>query len=229
MTLMSTHSDLLSQPASSRHDRDETQLCFYLPTLTHLYDVANAALERDPSGRPQVTEGEGAHRTLSSTAADPEVIASTADAPALRALEQLRAWLNVSYEQLAQVTGLSVSVIHHWRRRHREHQPVRPRASSVERLWRVHAALRSVAEALDGNDPGYGVQLWARSTQNGASPLELLASGSVDEVERLAGSLLFDQTARPTESWRRLAPDVEIVPEPDETAVPIDYGEADFG
>ena len=229
MSLASTHSDLLSSPESQRRERAETELSFYSATLMHFYDVANAAFAAESQASASVRHGPPGHRTQASTTADPEVVASTADAPALRALEQLRGWLNVSYGQLGQVTGLSPSVIHYWRRRHRENQPVRPRASSVEQLWRVHSALRSVAEALDGDDSGYGVQMWAWSARDGDSPLDLLTRGDVDEVERRASRLLFDQSPRRPSSWRLAAPDVEIETEHPAHLPPVDYGETDFG
>lgn len=226
-TLASTPSDLLFASAPPPHSA-ETELSFYWTTLAHFYEVANAAFAPDTSGGTGPARRQASRRTKASTTTDPEVVASTANAPALRALEQLRGWLNLSYDRLALVVGLSPSVIHHWRRRHREGRPVRPRASSVEQLWRVHSTLRAVAEALDGDDSGYGVQMWARSGRAGATPLDLLAHGRIEEVEKRAGLLLFDRSARRPSPWQL------TVPEPDEaeqvpTGPATSYEETDFG
>lgn len=227
MTSPSSSAGLLLLPEEPQQTAPVTELSFYSETLTHLYKVADAAFVTPASVNTQTKER--GHRTGVSTTVDPEVIAATADSPALRALEQLRGWLNLSYEQLAQIAGLSPSLVYHWRRRHREHRPVRPRASSVERLWRVHATMRSIAEALDGDDSGYGVQMWARTEQDGTSPLALLSQGDVDEFERRAGSLLFDQQPRRPSSWRLVTVDTDEGAEDAPAAPRVDYGDADFG
>ncbi|WP_147447793.1 helix-turn-helix domain-containing protein [Solirubrobacter pauli] len=217
--------ELLS--TSSESPAGETRSCFYAKTLHHLYEVADAAFAS--GGTSKIVPLKLAPRTKSSATADPEVIASMSDAPALRALEQLRGWLHLSYEQLGAVVGISPSVIYHWRRRHRENAPVRPRASSVEQLWRVHSALRAVAEALDGDDSGYGVQMWARSARDGASPLDLLLHGRIEEVEKRAGTLLFERDTPLQPRWQLATPEFD---EDDSSLSPgpvAEFEDSDFG
>ena len=67
----------------------------------------------------------------------------------------------------------------------------------------MHALVRAVAEALEGGGQGYAARLWFRRADAGVSPLELLFTGDVDEVERRAARLLFDPAAAPS---RRGAP-----------------------
>lgn len=189
--------DITSSPVSA------TASSAYANVLGHLY--ATAALSfAQPTGTV-VDREEATHVTLtpSATVADPAIIAELADAPELRAIEELRAWLHLSYEDVAHAAGLSgPSVLHHWRKRYRTGSPVRPRASTLEQLWRVHALVRAVAEALEGADRGYAVRLWVRRPEDGTTPLELLLAGRVEEVERRARRLLFDPTTRATQPWR---------------------------
>ncbi len=185
---MTATADIASAP------NEATPSQAYAETLDHLYKRAaetfaasttSSYTSEAPEYRPD--------RTALTTIADPEVIADFADAPELRAVEELRTWLRLPYREVALVAGLSSpSLLHHWRQRHRTGSPVRTRASTVERLWRVHSLVRAVAEALQGADQSYAVQLWVRQEHDGVTPLELLLRGRLDEVELLARSLLFD-------------------------------------
>lgn len=203
----------------------------YAGTIGRLYGGAATSF-----ARPTTAIGDSeyashdAHRTPASTMADPEVIADLADAPELRAVEELRAWLRLSYEDVARAAGLSgPSLLHHWRQRYRTGSPVRPRASTVEQLWRVHALVRAVAEALQGADQGYAVSLWVRRPEAGVTPLELLLTGRVDESERRARRLLFDADVRSAPPWRLASV------EPDDDLAAVDapaapqYQDSDFG
>jgi hypothetical protein len=172
----------------------------YAGVLERIYEGAAESFAHptyEVSARTRVPQESSG--TRAATVVDPEVIADLADAPELRAIEELRAWLRLSYEDVARAAGLSgASLLHHWRQRYRTGSPVRPRAVTIERLWRVHALIRAVAEALEGADQSYAVGLWVRRVEAGVTPLELLLDGHVAEVERRAGKLLFDSSARPT-------------------------------
>ena len=196
---MTAIADIASAPVAGTISRA------YGNTLARLYAGAAASFAHPTAvlaDRAATTSD--SHRTPAATVADPEVIADLADAPELRAVEELRTWLRVSYEDVARVAGLSgASLLHHWRQRYRTGSPVRPRAATVEQLWRVHALIRAVAEALEGADESYAVGLWVRSPDEaGVTPLEQLMAGRVDDVHRRARRLLFDSSARPTPSWR---------------------------
>lgn len=216
--------DITSTPVAATASRA------YAGVLGRLYEGAAASFARPTTAvvdREHVTPG--FRRTASTTVADPEVLADLADAPELRAIEELRAWLHLSYADLARAAGLSgASLLHHWRQRYRTGSPVRPRAATVEQLWRVHALIRAVAEALEGADQGYAVRLWVRRAEDGATPLALLLAGRVGEVERRARRLLFDSDARTAPHWRVAAV------EPDDDLAPVeapsarDYKDSDF-
>ncbi len=215
-----------------------TGFIFYDETVNRLYDVAAAAqfapavMIEKASARQLPSETEVGHQpTNPSSVADPEIIADATDAPELRALEELRIWLNVSYDDLAKILGLrSASLIHYWRRRHRDGKSVRPRAASVERLWRVYYAVRGMAETLEGPARSFAVQLWIRDERVGNSPLALLYSGDIEAFEGRARRFLFDQSVRQVDSAHYASLDAD-----DEFESPISNGalpsfdEEDFG
>jgi AcrR family transcriptional regulator len=188
----------------------------YADTLERLYAGIAASFAEPTRAVAGMGRGQAAERrTRAATVADPEVIADLADAPELRAVEELRAWLHLTYEDVARAAGLSgPSLLHHWRQRYRTGSPVRPRASTVEQLWRVHALVRAIAEALEGAGHGYAVRLWFRRADDGVTPLELLLAGNVADVERRAARLLFDPAARVTPPWRTAAveDDADLTP-----------------
>jgi hypothetical protein len=128
---------------------------------------------------------------------DPEREVARRQLPELTAVEDVRRWLNVSYAVVAQIAGLTPSLIHYWKMRQRRNARIKPRAVTVERLYSVHAVLKALAEALDGDDGSYAVQLWARDAGDyGVSPLQLLTQGRIEDVQRLARPLLFDVSLR---------------------------------
>lgn len=217
--------DIVSSP------REATTSQAYAGTLDHLYQRAAASFAvSTPSNKEQKSlQRYPDQRTPVSTVADPEVIAELADAPELRAIEELRSWLQLSYQDVAVVAGLkSASLLHHWRQRYKTGNPVRTRASTVEQLWRVHSLVRAVAEALEGAGQSYAVQLWSRRREAGITPLELLLRGEVDDVEQRARQLLFDHRTRPIPPSRRAAlePSEELQTVKRRAAT---YEDSDFG
>lgn len=211
---------------------DATASRAYASAVERLYADAAASFAAgtevvtDAASNDQRTAG---HRTSAASVADPEVIADLADAPELRAAEELRAWLHLSYDDVARVAGLSGrSVLHHWRQRHRTGTAVRPRASTIERLWRVHALVRAIAETLEGAAQNNATRLWFRRAEAGITPLELLAAGDVEEVERRARRLLMDSKARVTPSWRLVGLEGRDEPEPTTAPPKLDFQDSDF-
>jgi transposase-like protein len=235
--------DLLTRPSVGLPQLADatggTGMVVYADTLCHLYEVAKRAFAGgtgrffcEPSGRSAAAPESAIsrRRTPSASVADPEVLVATIDAPVLRALEELRVWLNVSYDELADIVGVGESLVHYWRRRHRAGYPVRPRASSVELLWRIHATLRAVAETVEGEGGHGAVQLWLRqSTDSLPSPLQLLTEGRVEEVEARARPLLFDRSPSRASAWRRIVPESDQDLEGAPSGDPIAYEDADFG
>src|SRR5262249_28125426 len=112
----------------------------------------------------------------------------------------------------------------------RSNRAQRPRASTIEPILRLHALINAISETISGDGPG-AVQLWSRTplTGSAATPLELLQSGRIDEMERAARSLIFGRSRARVPAWRllRLA-DIEDEPSAGEPAPP-DYSEQDFG
>lgn len=202
---------------------------FAQPTAAVMNRYLTTPVVRETSAGAVAARGPITNLTPVATVIDPEVIANLADAPELRAIEELRAWLHLSYEEVARVAGLSgASLLHHWRQRYRTGSPVRPRAATLERLWRVHALVRALAEALEGANFGYAVQLWVRRAEAGSSPLELLLAGRVEEVERRARPLLFDADARSSPPWRVLADESDDDLTPIDTPPAPEYQDDDF-
>jgi AcrR family transcriptional regulator len=211
---MTATADIISTP------REATASRAYAEAIDHLYATAAASFAR-PTALPGdvAAAGPGAtgRGTAAATVADPAITAELADAPELRAIEELRAWLRITYDDVARAVGLSgPSLLHHWRQRQRTGSPVRPRAATVERLWRVHALVRALAEAMEGAPQGNATRLWFRRAVAGVTPLELLFAGDVDEVERRARRLLFDSAARSAPLWQLavLEQDDELEPAP---------------
>lgn len=222
---------MIAAPDVAKAANEGTASQAYATMLEQLYARASSSFA---ASTPASSEAPGqlssAERTSVTTVADPEVIAEFADAPELRAVEELRAWLRLTYREVALVAGLSSpSLLHHWRERHHAGRPVRARASSIERLWRVHSLIRAVAEALEGADQSYAVQLWVRNEENGVTPLELLLQGDLEQVERLARGLLFSGGARGSSPSRTatLEQDQELEPV---AHLPLPtYRDSDFG
>jgi AcrR family transcriptional regulator len=218
--------DIISEPVEATRSRA------YAETLERLYAGAAASFARATGATadsPAVASHTAAPGTAATTVADPEIIANLADAPELRAVEELRAWLHLTYDDVARAAGLSSpSLLHHWRQRQRTGSPVRPRAATIERLWRVHALVRALAEAMEGAGHSTATRLWFRRPVEGVTPLELLLAGDVDEVERRARRLLLDSSPRATPAWHLavLEQDNELEPAPTPPA-PM-YEDSDF-
>jgi hypothetical protein len=160
----------------------------------------------------------------------PSTETARADDPILGAVEDLKEWLNVSYEDLARILGWqTASNIYYWRRCAQANEPIRPRASTVEPILRLHILLRSITEVLSGDDPR-AVQLWTRTaTGSGqATPLELLQEGRLDLVEREASRLLFDRTSAQSRPWRQFLP-ADADEQLKLTSPSPDYEATDFG
>lgn len=193
--------------ASGPNPQGATQMLFYVGIVGHAHTVADDAFAAptfrffvDPSGRDTFYEDqvEEPSRTEPTLLQDPEIEIDRADFPALAAIEDLRRWLGVSYEEVAEIAGLGgASTIFYWKRRFRRGHELRPRLSTVERLYRVHAVLRALSETMEGEEGVQAVQLWVRRpAPDGMTPLELLRRDRVEDVHKMARPLLFDTSPR---------------------------------
>ena len=150
--------------------------------------------------------------SLAPESVDAQIEANRVEYPALAAVQDIRRWLGVRFIDVARIAGWeSASTIQHWRSSLRDpsrQAPVRPRAATVARLYRVHAMLRAIAEAVEGPEGTRGVYMWARTVGGrGNTPLDLLLKGSLSEVERDAASLLFNAGSSNTLVWQRYVDD----------------------
>jgi AcrR family transcriptional regulator len=223
---MTATADIINTPGEATASRA------YAEAIEHLYAIAAASFARPtevPSGTLAAARGAVRRGTAAATVADPAITAELVDAPELRAIEELRAWLHLSYDDVARAVGLSgPSLLHHWRQRQRTGSPVRPRAATVERLWRVHVLVRALAEAMEGAAQGNATRLWFRRAVAGVTPLELLLAGDVDEVERRARGLLFDSSARTTPVWQLAVLEQDDELEPAAAPPAPTYEDSDF-
>jgi hypothetical protein len=97
-------------------------------------------------------------------------------------LAQLIAWLGITYEELARITGVGRSTLFYWRG-----EGVLPRGRNARQLLRVHS-LASLLVKRFGVD---GARKWLHSGT--PTPWDLLLVGQVEEAERLAKERLFGQ------------------------------------
>lgn len=113
--------------------------------------------------------------------------------PALDAVEDLRRWLNLTYEEVAEIAALpGPQTLYYWKRRAGAGRLTRPRESTVRQLFRVHAVLRAVAATFATPDDGRTLRAWAyERPRNGLTIRDLLLSGRIEEVEAVARPLIF--------------------------------------
>jgi hypothetical protein len=115
-------------------------------------------------------------------------------APAVAAVEDIRRWLSLSYDDVARLVECAPSSIYYWKQRASEGREVRPQTASVIRLFQVHSLLRSISIALGSEDDAGAVSAWAHSPgEHAETPLQLLQSGRVDEANRRAANVIYDR------------------------------------
>jgi DNA-binding transcriptional regulator YiaG len=105
-----------------------------------------------------------------------------ADSKELDAVEDLRRWLGVTYEQVAAATNIGLRTVHHWKQ-----SGAAPRPRTVRTLWRLHSLVHSIRRTL-GPEEATG---WLRSSS--PSPLDLILAGDLAAVEDKARGLLFGE------------------------------------
>jgi len=114
-------------------------------------------------------------------AAAPKADESTVvESDELGAVEDLRSWLVVTYEQVAAATSIGLRTVHHWK-----HAGAKPRPRTVRTLWRLHTLVHSIRRVLGPDD----ALRWFRSGD--PSPLDLIVAGRLTEAETQARPVLF--------------------------------------
>jgi hypothetical protein len=109
--------------------------------------------------------------------------------------DDLRNWLNVTYEDLAGITGVGKTTFHHWKRTGAE-----PRPATTYRLRSVHALVRALIAKLGTA----GASDWLRVGT--PSPFDLLLQGKYGRVETMAHDVLFSQAGPPERNFSGFAP-----------------------
>jgi hypothetical protein len=132
-------------------------------------------------------------------AEDPEVVdheGAPEDPEAYRAFKDLRTWLSVDDEQVADMLGIGRTTPYAWKREGHE-----PRPETARRIYEYYAVLDSLRRRLGPS----GFHLWLR---DGRPPRrERLLAGELEALDRDVHSVLF----RPTPDRR---PDLRWAPEP---------------
>lgn len=117
------------------------------------------------------------------------------------AAEDLRHWLNLTWDDLASITGIAKNTFHDWKRTSRVQRP-----STVRKLLRVQALVRAVRARLG---PGRAAE-WFRTGP--LSPLDLMLAGDLDAAEEAGSVLLFRREAIERGDRYNYSP---FAPEPD--------------
>ena len=107
---------------------------------------------------------------------------------ALQAVEDLRTRLDLTYDDLAAITGVVKNTIYDWKR-----TGANPRPSTVRKLWRVHTLVRALVSQLGEME---AVE-WLRAGPE--SPLDLLRTGGLEAAELRASRLLFRPPTKPSD------------------------------
>jgi DNA-binding transcriptional regulator YiaG len=98
----------------------------------------------------------------------------------LVAVEELREWLGLTYEQIAAATSIGLRTVHHWKQ-----MGTAPRPRTVRTLWRLHALVHSIRRTLGVDE----AMRWLRTGM--PSPVDLIVAGELATVEDQARRLLF--------------------------------------
>jgi DNA-binding transcriptional regulator YiaG len=109
---------------------------------------------------------------------DDSLMASSLDAVA--AVDDLRRWLNLTYDDLASMTGIAKTTFHNWRSTR-----ATPRPSTERKILRLYALVQAVNMELGDTE----ATKWFRTGPD--SPLDSLLAGNLEAAEDAAASLLF--------------------------------------
>lgn len=131
---------------------------------------------------------------------------ATDRSPALIAFDELRDWLHLPIPDVARLVGVSRSAPMYWRR-----QMVAPRPSVAGTLYRLHALVRALRDAVPTEPPLAILQ--RRPAAGGPSAYDLLCAGQYDEAERLLRPLIFPTPDQPPHR-RLIAWDEDVEPSP---------------
>jgi hypothetical protein len=114
---------------------------------------------------------------------------------ALAAADDLRDWLDITYDDLARMTGVGRTTFYDWKRENRA-----PRPATTQRLRRLHGLVRAIRAELGFSEAAD----WFRTGT--PAPIDLLLAGNYEGVERLAQQILFRQPYQRGPNFAAYAP-----------------------
>lgn len=143
-----------------------------------------------------------------SESASPPPPRSMGHLDATHMVDDLRQWLNLTYDDVCKIGDIGAKTPFYWRR-----TGAKPRPSSLTSLLRLYA----LATALTARMGSMGAAAWLRV--GSPSPLDLLRQHDFDTVEAKANALLFRGRKDRDEHYAAYAPEEEVdLPAPERPA-----------
>jgi hypothetical protein len=123
------------------------------------------------------------------------------DSPADALVRDVIDWLNITYEELSQITGIGRSTLFYWRKKEGS-----PRVVNNRNIYRIHA----LASLLVKRFGVAGAQSWLQTGPD--RPWDFLIDGDVESVETLLRSTLFGQRDKNFASRTGIADEIDLPP-----------------
>lgn len=114
-------------------------------------------------------------------------------------IRHLLDWLHITYDELAEMTGVSRSALFYWRK-----TGVTPRANSVRQVMRLYS-LAALLVRRFGKD---GARRWLHS--DGQNAWKSLKLGEIEQAEDVIRRRLFGQREHPSRSGRALSEEADF-------------------
>lgn len=119
--------------------------------------------------------------------------------PPATLINHLLEWLKVTYDELAEMTGVSRSALFYWRK-----TGATPRAGNVRQVLRLYS-LASILVRRFGKE---GARRWLHSDGQGA--WESLKTGNMEHAEEIVRAKLFGQRLHPSRGSHTLSEEVDF-------------------
>jgi hypothetical protein len=152
-----------------------------------------SCLAPDPTGYPQIDE------VYSPTSFSEPAGRQDASADAL--VRDIIDWLDVTYEELSQISGVGRSTLFHWRNTEGS-----PRAANNRNIYRVHA----LASLLVKRFGAAGTQSWLQAGPN--RPWDYLIRSDLESVEAMLRSDLFGRRGKNFAARPGIGDEVDLPP-----------------
>lgn len=126
---------------------------------------------------------------------------------ATAAIQDLKAWLNLTTEEVAKVVGTSKSAVYYWRR-----ADATPRPRVAREITRVHSLLRALQNG--STHEGFNAILHAKPSGYDRSAFDLIMNQDFDRAEMLLQDYVFARRSRREPYWTRQVSEWPETPEP---------------